>query len=38
KLLKNLVEDCEQLIALAAKIGGISYFHKYAYDLLAENE
>jgi nucleoside-diphosphate-sugar epimerase len=23
---------------MAAKIGGISYFHKFAYDLLAENE
>jgi len=26
------------IISLAAKIGGISYFHKYAYDLLASNE
>lgn len=26
------------LIAGAARIGGISYFHKYAYDLLSENE
>jgi nucleoside-diphosphate-sugar epimerase len=26
------------IIAAAAKIGGITYFHKYAYDLLAENE
>ena len=37
-LLKNLVEDCDQVIALAAIIGGISLFHEYAYDLLAENE
>lgn len=37
-LLKNLVEDCDQVIALAAMIGGISLFHEYAYDLLAENE
>ena len=29
---------CEYIIAGAALIGGISYFHKYAYDLLAENE
>ena len=25
-------------MAGAAKIGGISYFHEYAYDLIAENE
>lgn len=37
-LMKELVEDCDQLIAGAAMIGGISYFHEYAYDLLAENE
>ena len=29
---------CDHLIAWAARIGGISYFHEYAYDLLAENE
>jgi UDP-glucose 4-epimerase len=38
KLLKKLLKDCDHLIALAAKIGGISYFHELAYDLLAENE
>ena len=27
-----------QLITIAAMIGGISYFHKFAYDLLATNE
>jgi UDP-glucose 4-epimerase len=32
------VRDCDQLVAGAAMIGGISYFHEYAYDLLAENE
>ncbi len=37
-LLKNMAEDCDQIIALAAMIGGISLFHEYAYDLLAENE
>ncbi|MEK7467321.1 MAG: NAD(P)-dependent oxidoreductase [Planctomycetota bacterium] len=37
-LLKDLVSDCDQLVASAARIGGISYFHEYAYDLLAENE
>ena len=25
-------------MACAARIGGISYFHRYAYDLIAENE
>jgi len=37
-LLKNLAEGCDQIIALAAIIGGISLFHEFAYDLLAENE
>jgi UDP-glucose 4-epimerase len=37
-LLKELIEDCDQFIALAAIIGGISLFHEYAYDLIAENE
>jgi nucleoside-diphosphate-sugar epimerase len=30
--------DVSYIICLAAMIGGISYFHKYAYDLLATNE
>lgn len=38
ELLKNAVKDCDHLVAIAAKIGGISYFHELAYDLLAENE
>lgn len=38
ELLKKLVADCEVVIALAAKIGGISYFHRYAYDILSANE
>ena len=29
---------CDQVVAAAAMIGGISYFHEFAYDLLAENE
>lgn len=29
---------CDYIIAGAAMIGGISYFHKYAYDLMATNE
>lgn len=37
-LLKDLVADCDHLVAAAAMIGGISYFHEYAYDLIAENE
>jgi len=37
-IMKNLIEDCDQVISLAAIIGGISLFHEYAYDLLAENE
>ena len=37
-LLSSLLEGCEYLVAGAARIGGISYFHRYAYDLLAENE
>ena len=30
--------DVDHVIAGAAMIGGISYFHRYAYDLLATNE
>jgi nucleoside-diphosphate-sugar epimerase len=30
--------NADYIIAGAAMIGGISYFHKYAYDLLATNE
>jgi nucleoside-diphosphate-sugar epimerase len=38
ELLARLLSDCDHLIAGAAMIGGISYFHAYAYDLLATNE
>ena len=38
ELLTELLMDCDHLIAGAALIGGISYFHAYAYDLLATNE
>lgn len=38
KLLLELLMECDQLIAGAAMIGGISYFHMFAYDLLATNE
>lgn len=37
-LMKELLENCDHLLAGAAMIGGISYFHEFAYDLLAENE
>ncbi|MBX6722244.1 MAG: NAD-dependent epimerase/dehydratase family protein, partial [Dactylosporangium sp.] len=37
-LLRELLADCDHFIAGAAMIGGISYFHTYAYDLLATNE
>jgi UDP-glucose 4-epimerase len=37
-LLTDLLMDCDHFIAGAAMIGGISYFHSYAYDLLATNE
>lgn len=36
--MKDLVADVDHLIAGAAMIGGIGYFHELAYDLLAENE
>lgn len=32
------LQDVEYIISGAAMIGGITYFHKYAYDLLATNE
>jgi nucleoside-diphosphate-sugar epimerase len=38
ELLKKLAADCDQIVAAAAMIGGISYFHEQAYELLAENE
>src|ERR1043166_4712224 len=36
-LLKRLASDCDQVVAAAAMIGGISYFHEFAYDLLPGN-
>jgi UDP-glucose 4-epimerase len=38
KLLTELALDCDHVVAGAAMIGGISYFHEFGYDLLAENE
>jgi nucleoside-diphosphate-sugar epimerase len=37
-LLTDLLSECDHFVAGAALIGGISYFHTYAYDLLATNE
>jgi UDP-glucose 4-epimerase len=37
-LLTRLLADCDHLIAGAAMIGGIAYFHARPYDLLAANE
>ena len=37
-VLAELASECDQIVAGAAMIGGISYFHEFAYDLLAENE
>ena len=37
-MLEDLLSGADHFIAGAAMIGGISYFHTYAYDLLATNE
>lgn len=37
-LLSDILSNCDHFVAAAAMIGGISYFHELAYDLLAENE
>ncbi len=37
-IMEEASQGCDYIIAAAAMIGGISYFHKYAYDLLATNE
>src|SRR4051794_219755 len=37
-LMTELGADVDQVVAAAAMIGGISYFHEFAYDLMAENE
>jgi nucleoside-diphosphate-sugar epimerase len=38
ELLTDQAMGCDHLVAAAAMIGGISYFHEFAYDLLSENE
>ncbi len=35
---EECLADCDHLVAGAAMIGGISYFHAHAYDLFAANE
>jgi UDP-glucose 4-epimerase len=37
-LMKELCSEVDHLAAGAAMIGGISYFHAFAYDLISENE
>lgn len=37
-IMASLLADADHFIAGAALIGGISYFHEYPYDLLANNE
>ncbi|HEX8202489.1 MAG TPA: NAD(P)-dependent oxidoreductase [Isosphaeraceae bacterium] len=37
-LVRDLLGDCDQFVAGAAIIGGITLFHERAYDLIAENE
>jgi UDP-glucose 4-epimerase len=37
-LMTQILENADHLIAGAAMIGGISYFHTFAYDLIATNE
>ena len=38
ELMTETLMECDHFIVGAALIGGISYFHAYAYDLLATNE
>ncbi|HYD41267.1 MAG TPA: NAD(P)-dependent oxidoreductase [Anaeromyxobacter sp.] len=37
-LMKELASHCDELVAGAAMVGGIAYFHAFPYDLLAEND
>jgi UDP-glucose 4-epimerase len=38
ELVYEALKGCDYLIAGAARVGGIEYFHRLPYDLLAENE
>ncbi|MFA6397125.1 MAG: NAD-dependent epimerase/dehydratase family protein [Sulfurimonas sp.] len=37
-LIYSVLSECDHFIAAAASIGGVTYFHSFAYDLLKENE
>jgi nucleoside-diphosphate-sugar epimerase len=37
-LMKSLLKDCDYLIALAARVGGVGLFNTASYDLFADNE
>lgn len=37
-LVEKLLDGCDHFVAAAAMIGGISYFHAHAYDLMVINE
>ncbi|MGL4462080.1 MAG: NAD-dependent epimerase/dehydratase family protein [Planctomycetia bacterium] len=37
-LMRELIVGCDHFLPMAARIGGIAYFHKFAYDLMADNE
>jgi nucleoside-diphosphate-sugar epimerase len=37
-LVADLLDGCQHLIAAAAMVGGIGYFHRFPYDLIAANE
>ncbi len=36
--IKEIASECDYILAGAAMVGGISYAHKFSYDLLSENE
>jgi UDP-glucose 4-epimerase len=38
QIVRAALAGCDHFVAAAAMIGGISYFHAFAYDLIAENE
>jgi nucleoside-diphosphate-sugar epimerase len=38
ELMKQLASDCDQIVALGAMVGGVSFFQRFAYDLIAEND
>ncbi len=38
ELLTTLCEGCDAIVAAAAMVGGIAFFKRFEYDILAENE